>query len=321
MVATPASASPRKDARRIAPSRLAWLALCGALLVWPAAQAQDAASLRARHAALRETLSTNAFRRPLHVESRQGDGELRGDIHAVIEQPYASVGPALTPVGAWCDILMLHLNVKQCTASRSSAGEALRLAIGRKFDQPLADAYRFEFGYRVLAARPDYLHIALQADEGPLGTRRYRIQVEVVALDAQRSFLHMSYSYAHGAVARMAMQTYLATAGRDKVGFSVVGTDAGGRPVHVGGTRGVIERNTMRYYLAVEAYLGALAVPAAQRQEKRLNDWHSGVERYPLQLHELERDDYLRMKRGELRRQQASLARAPGPSGRLRIAA
>lgn len=312
MIELPASTpTPGHRRRRIAPWRLpllAWLALCGALLAWPAAQAQDAASLRARHAALRETLANNAFGRPLHVESRQGSGELRGDIQAVIEQPYAIVGAALAPVGAWCDILMLHLNVKQCMASRSSAGETVHLSVGRKFDQPVADAYRFEFGYRVLAAQPDYLHVALQADEGPLGTSRYRIHVEVVAIDARRSVLHMSYSYAHGAVARMAMQSYLATAGRDKVGFSVVGSDSSGRPVHVGGTRGVIERNTMRYYLAVEAYLGALAVPAAQRQEKRLNDWHTGVERYPRQLRELEREDYLRMKRGELRRQQASLA-------------
>ena len=57
----------------------------------------------------------------------------------------------------------------------------------------------------------------------------------------------------------------------------------------------------MRYYLAIEAYLGALSLPAAQQLDKRLNDWHSGVERYPVQLHELDRADYLDMKRKETR--------------------
>ncbi len=64
--------------------------------------------------------------------------------------------------------------------------------------------------------------------------------------------------------------------------------------------RGVVERNTMRYYLAIEAYLGALTTPVPQQLEKRLNDWYSGIERYPLQLHEIERSEYLAMKRSEV---------------------
>ena len=47
-----------------------------------------------------------------------------------------------------------------------------------------------------------------------------------------------------------------------------------------------------------------LSLPAAARLDKRLNDWHSGVERYPRQLHELERAAYLSMKHQEIQRQQ-----------------
>jgi hypothetical protein len=61
--------------------------------------------------------------------------------------------------------------------------------------------------------------------------------------------------------------------------------------------RGVAERNTMRYFLAVEAYLGSLAAPPGARVEKSLRNWHGAVERYPRQLHEIERDEYLVMKR------------------------
>jgi hypothetical protein len=279
-----------------------------ALLLATQTYAQAPESLKARHAALAEQLSDNPFQRPLHLESRQTEDTLQGDIYAVIEQPYAVVGTALQGSGHWCDILILHLNVKSCRASSGSAGEVLRLHIGRKFEQALADAYPFEFAYRVATATPEFLRVLLEAKDGPLGTSRYRIKLEVVALDERRSFLHLSYSYAYGMAARVATQGYLTTLGRNKVGFSIVARNAEGQPVYIGGMRGVIERNTMRYYLAIEAYLSTLTEPPATRQEKRLNLWHSAVEQYPAQLHELERDQYLAIKRKEIRRQQADAA-------------
>ena len=61
----------------------------------------------------------------------------------------------------------------------------------------------------------------------------------------------------------------------------------------------------MRYYLAIEAYLGAYQSPSRDQPEKRMRDWFAAVERYPLQLHEIERDEYMSMKRRELARQNA----------------
>ena len=110
--------------------------------------------------------------------------------------------------------------------------------------------------------------------------------------------------------ARIAMSAYLATIGHDKVGFSIVGQGSDGAPVYLAGMRGAVERNTMRYYLAVEAYLGALALPVAQRPDQRLRDWFHATERYPRQLHELTREDYLAMKRRELAQRKA-LAEKP----------
>ena len=70
--------------------------------------------------------------------------------------------------------------------------------------------------------------------------------------------------------------------------------------------RGMVERNAMRYYLAVESFLGALAVPEPERTEKRLRDWYEATEQYARQLHDLERHEYLKMKRDEVVRQQES---------------
>lgn len=267
------------------------------------ASAQDARSLQARYATLREQLNNSAYPRPLYLESTVTRNALRGDIYALFNQPYTVVGPALRGRDSWCDILILHLNVKGCRPSTSNASAALQVNIGRKFDQPLVDTWLFEFGYAVQAG-PGYTRVALSAGDGPLGTSDYRIILELVPLDVGRSFLHLSYSYVDALPARMAMRSYLATIGRDKVGFSIIGRKADGQPVYIEGMRGVVERNTMRYFLALEAYLGALSAPEQEQMEIRLNSWFTAAERYPAQLHEIERADYLDMKRREVARQQ-----------------
>ncbi len=292
-------------------SVIAWLVLASAGLGLAApASAQDAAALRARQAELGAALADSNFGRPLVLESVQQGDRLSGEIHAVIAQPFAVAAAALQSQQAWCDILMLHLNVKHCLAQGQGADRRLQIAIGRKHDQPLEDAFALGLGYRLLASQPDYLALRLEAADGPLGTHDFRIALELAPLPAGGSFLHLSYSYRYGLAARLALQGYLATLGRDKVGFSVVGRAADGRPIHVEGLRGAVERNTLRYYLAVEAYLGALALPAAQRPERRLQAWFDATERHARQLHELERDDYLTMKRRELARLAAGNAPA-----------
>jgi hypothetical protein len=111
--------------------------------------------------------------------------------------------------------------------------------------------------------------------------------------------VHLSYSYEYGFAGKMAMNAYLATAGANKVGFTVTGRDGNGEPVYIGGVRGAIERNAMRYYLAIDAKLAAMHAAPAQQLEKRLEAWFDASERYPRQLHEMDRASYLAMKRGE----------------------
>jgi hypothetical protein len=211
--------------------------------------------------------------------------------------------------------MMLHINTKHCSASTASHGSVLQVSIGKKHDQPLGEAHRLQFAYRVAAATPDYLKVMLTTDAGPLGTRDYRVILEAVPVDGGGTFIHFTYSYAYGVSGGLAMQAYLGTIGSGKIGFTVVGKGSDGRPLHIGGMRGLVERNTMRYYLAIEAFLGALSVPPQARQEKSLRDWFAATERYPRQLHDLEQREYLDMKRREYLRQQAGARETarPGP--------
>jgi hypothetical protein len=279
----------------------ACLALSAAF-VSTAASAQDAATLRARYAALQDKFANNQFGRPLVLESVETSGDLKGDVYAVVDYPFAMVQQALQAADHWCDILILHLNVKRCRVG-GGAAKTINLSVGRKFDQPIEDAYQLNFAYRVVTATNDYLQVLLTADEGPMSTKNYRIQVEVVPVDAKRSVIHMSYAYGYGFTAKVAMQTYLATIGSAKVGFTILDRKDG-KPVYQAGVLGLLERNTMRYYLAIDAYLSAYSLPAADQFEKRIREWYASTERYAPQLHEMDQNEYLDMKRKEMRRQQ-----------------
>jgi hypothetical protein len=276
--------------------------------------ANPAASLLARYAALQDQLSHNQFQKPLFLESSEPSGAATADVYALVEHPFATVDAALNDPAHWCDILILHLNIKYCRASGDGQGRALKVNIGRKYDQPLEDSYQVAFAYGVATRAADYLQVRLHADEGPLSTRDYHIMLEAVPLDTGQTFIHLSYSYAYGVVGRLAMQVYLATLGRGKVGFTTVGKQPGGGPVYISGIRGAVERNTMRYYLAVEAFLGALSTPPQAQLELRLRNWFAATERYSLQLHEMEQAEYFAMKRKEYVRQQAGLPAASGPA-------
>ena len=266
----------------------------------------SAAPLRSKYTELVKQLLNNQFQRALYLDSAESSNDLKGEIYAVVDYPFATVNAALNNPAHWCDVLILHLNVKYCHASSNKAGTVLAVNLGRKYDQPLADAYRVEFNYRGVITTPDYFAVELNAEKGPLFTNDYRIRIEATPVKDGRTFLHFTYAYAFGLTGSLAMQGYLTTIGRDKVGFTVTGKLSNGQPAYIQGVRGVVERNTMRYYLAIDAYLAALAAPPEEQLERRMQHWYNATDRYARQLHEVERDDYLIMKRKEYQRQQVA---------------
>jgi len=281
------------------PTRLGAVLLAAFMSFPPPAFAQDGgAALKARYTQLQPQLAKNAYGRPIHIESSDSSDTLRGEVHAIVSHPFANVAELLRQRENWCGILILPFNVKQCLAPKD--GRTIALRIGRKFDQPVADAHLVTFAYRPVDTSATHLEVQLTADEGPLGTRDYRIVVEAIPLDAQRSFIRLSYSYGFGFAARVAMQAYLSTTGSDKVGFSSTGTK-NGKPDYVKGVRGVVERNAMRYFLAIEAFFDA-----PTQTDRRIRDWFKASEQYAVQLHEMDESAYVTMKTREVARQQGA---------------
>jgi hypothetical protein len=84
-----------------------------------------------------------------------------------------------------------------------------------------------ELDYRLARAGPDYYAMHTAAQSGPLGTSNYRILVEAVPAEGGgKTFMHLTYSYSYGLAGKLAMQAYLGTSGRGKVGFTITGNGA-----------------------------------------------------------------------------------------------
>ena len=278
---------------------LAWAICFGAsLALADQTGIRSPASLRARYVELRPQLENSPFSRPLFLDSSDADSRVRGDIYAVVRYPFAVVNEALNDPEHWCDMLLLHVYTRKCNAVPDhQGGSSVMVNIERKSFALFDSSYTVSFLYRTARTAPDYFDVSLTAATGPMGTSDYRVLLQAVAVEEGETFVHFSYANAYGFAGRMAMETYLATLGRSKVGFTRAGEYPKGTPSYIGGVRGVVERNTMRYYLAMEAYLAALSTPPPERQEKRLQSWFTSTEQYARQLHEVDRATYLEMKR------------------------
>jgi hypothetical protein len=253
-------------------------------------------SLLERQGQIVGDMGAGSFGVPLYLESTEERGRLRGDAYGIIEHPFNEVRGMLREPANWCDIASLHLNIKACTYRIMGNEKALTLYSGRKFYQPPEESYKLTYSFNLEKQQADYLKVALASDDGPFGTRDYRIVLEATPLDGGRSLIHLHYAYRFGLSARLAMKGYLATLGANKIGFSIVKRDRQGNSVYVNGTRGMIERNAIRYYLAIQAYLETAGLHEGERFNERLSYWYDLTERYRKQLFEMEKEEYLRFK-------------------------
>jgi hypothetical protein len=264
------------------------------------------ANLQATYAAMAGELAASPFKRPLLMRSQQLQDGLVGDIYAVLDHPIALVRAELSVAAHWCDIMLLHSNVKYCHAASDGTLPRLTVNIGTKEPQELARSSRADFSFQAVSATPEYLEVVLAAPSGPMGTSNYLIRLQAVPLAGGKTFLHFTYSYSVNALGRIAMSAYLMTGGLGKVGFTVAGNPAGDPPQYIEGVLALLERNTMRYFLAIDTFLQLADASPEGLFEKRLRAWFAAVEQYPRQLHEMDLPTYMAMKRAEYARQQTT---------------
>lgn len=233
--------------------------------------------------------------------SSEQKGVLGAEVTSILPHSFATAVPALARAENWCQFMPLHFNIKACTYEQGQGGEVVTLYSGRKSYQSPDDSHTL--AYRVEKREQDdgHLTLLLRAERGPVGTRDYRIELNALQV-AEGTLLHIRSSYRGSMTSTLLTRSYLSTLGRDKVGFTRIEQE--GERHYVQGVRGVIERNVMRYHLAINTFLATHALPEPARREAAWRGWFQQNDRYYEQLHEMSEEEYLAIKRREWENQQ-----------------
>lgn len=265
----------------------------------------DYETLKDTYLTLQSRLESNDFKNPIVVDSNVNKENVKGIVYAVLPHNFNQTGKLFRNVNSLCNALDFHINVKSCTVSAAQDhSPLLHVYIGNKDYQQPDEAYRFDYGYEVVANEPNYLDIRLNTVDGPLDSKDYQISIQAIPLDNQSSFVVFSYSAVYGLMTRLMINTYLATSGRNKVGFTRVGTDSDGNTKYIKGIEGLLERNAVRYMFAFYSFLDSESYPKEQRMNIGLNRWFELTRQYPRQLYEIAKDEYIDNKQREQMNQQ-----------------
>lgn len=272
---------------------LMWAALLAPAVALPAA-AQEAAGLRERFRPVLAQPGLGGL--PVHAQVSVADDVVDCDIRAIVARPHAEVAALLETPRGWCEFLLLHPNVKACAAEPAADGRRIVLHFGNKHFQPVELSRPLRYELRVEWREDGMMTARLRPEPAKTADAAGSALIEVVPLDGGRSGVRVRYREPLGAGARLLAAGYFATLGRDKIGFSTMGTDAEGRPMFVGGLAGAIERNVVRHFLAIETVLAAQSAGAAMPLQGRLAHWFDLTERHARQLHEMDWAEYRDIK-------------------------
>jgi hypothetical protein len=257
--------------------------------------------MAAGYHALKSGLSTTLPGTTISLTSAQQGDVLSADVSSLLHTPFETVSAVLTNTANWCGFMPLHFNIKACTYETREGDEVLTLYSGRKDYQSPDDSYQMTYQFATARDDDSRLSLRLHAEHGPANTRDYRIELEAQRVE-EGTLLHLHSSYRPSLLSSLLTRGYLTTLGRNKVGFSRI--EQGGESDLVQGVRGVIERNVMRYHLAIDAFLRTQLLPEASRHEGALASWFRQNDSYPQQLHEMTQGEYLEIKRREWQNQQ-----------------
>jgi len=226
---------------------------------------------------------------------------LSAEVSSILRTPFDTIVAALSQSNNWCQIMPLHFNIKACTYETLQDRDALTIYSGRKTYELPEDSFEMAYRFEIIRQDDSQLSLRLHADHGPLSTRDHLIELDVVRAE-EGSLLHFHISYQRSWLSSMLTNAYLSTLGRNKIGFSHSTQEGESRPVQ--GIKGIIERNAMRYQIAINAFLNTQSLPEVMRHEAALANWFKQNDSHPEQLHEMDEADYMEIKREEWNNQQ-----------------
>ncbi len=249
-----------------------------------------------RYQELMEGQASNPLHAPVTVESKEQGDAISADAWGVLDAPFERAASIVNSPAAFCDFISVVIFVKACTFAATAAPATVTLYMGRKdYEDPNPDN-ALAFQYSIEAQGGEAVMARLFVARGSLGVKDNRLEFELWRVAGQ-TLAHVHASYIASVQSNLAMGTYLMTMGRNKIGFSTV-PDSTGKPKPVKGALGIIERNAMRYFLALQSTLATQNVAADQREAARLEHWFDATAKYEL-LFEVPRAEYLDNKKRE----------------------
>lgn len=247
---------------------------------------------------LRKTVPVLADALPIYLTTVQGSKVLNVSLFGKIPFPFSEVSAVLSRPKSYCDFLPVLFNVKACVITRTRPDIQIKYYVaGKHYTPPLA-SIRLNSRFRVMDKQKDYLAVMMESDEDSAGTSRYHVLLKAVPIDDQ-TLVSIESVYAPGRLTRMATYTYIKVFARDKPGFTRISVSGDSEQRYITGFPAVIERSIVRSYFALKAHLLSQPVAAGKRHEARLQSWYDLNLPHKLQLYELDRDQYLQIKRKE----------------------
>ncbi len=280
--------------------------LCSADSAYPnSLSANNAAWLNDKYSAIKSELLNSPHGLPIHITALDNGEHLQCNVYGILEYNFNKIRRQLCNPKNWCDILFLHPNIKSGVYYTENGHSILNVYCGRKYYQKPENTYKIVLQYRVVRESDTYFFIQLSSDKGPMYTRNYRIRLDAIPLKNDKTFIHLGYEYDYGTAFKNMLRIYFNTIGRHKIGFSREKTKERGNPVYVKGNRGMIERNAVRYYFAVQAFMDTLEYPEKIRFENRISRWYDLTDGFKRQLYELSKKAYMANKKRESENQVA----------------
>lgn len=235
---------------------------------------------------------------PIHLFTRQEKNRLTVKLIGVMPYSYTEVASVLSQPQSYCEFLPLMFNVKSCIVAEQNPQTQIRYYVAGKHYNPPLTSFRINSVYRLLQYKGDFLSVNLESDEDSLGSSQYRVELRAIPYNGQ-TLISVNSLYAPGRLTRMATYTYINVFARNKPGFTMVKQDDAAKPSPITGFPAIIERSSVRAYLALKSLLTNRHLRPEQQFEARLRTWYDLNSPYNKQLYELDRNQYLDIKRRE----------------------
>jgi hypothetical protein len=241
------------------------------------------------------TLEHPSQKNLFYLEDNSTKRHKSGSAAMYFPQNIGEMADRLAELSNWCELLSLHLNIKACTFDSSKS--ELTVFLGRKFYQTPEQAYKLVYKFRTIK-HDNYFAVMMSAKKGPIGTSDFNFDFEILDLNG-KSFSRLHLSNRQSLISSIVANIYLSTAAKAKSGISIIGYNDDGSPAYTSGETASFERNILRYYFAISAFLQNINISVdKQRHVLQLNTWYAQTTNYP-QLYEIQHVEYVSTKTRE----------------------